>query len=82
MDRFFTWHVDLEALTAEAFAFVTDPHASRNERAVIHALNDMRPEVVDVLEAMVLDGTEDLADVAAYLEAVFAPRMPVQPSFG
>jgi wyosine [tRNA(Phe)-imidazoG37] synthetase (radical SAM superfamily) len=82
MDRFFSWHVDLDALTTEAHAFVTDPHASRNERTVIHALNDMRPEVVDVLEAMVLDGTEDRADVAAYLEAVFAPRMPVQPPPG
>jgi hypothetical protein len=82
VERFFTWHVDLEALTTEAFAFVTDPYASRNERAVIHALNDMRPEVVDVLEAMVLDGTEDIADVAAYLTAVFAPQMPIQPSYG
>ena len=82
MDRFFTWHVDLDALTKEAFAFVVDPRASRNDRAVIHALNDMRPEVVDVLEAMVLDGTEDLADVAAYLEAVFSTQIPIQPSFG
>ena len=50
---FFTWTVDLDALTDEAFAFVTDPRASRNERDVIHALNDMRPDVVDVLESMV-----------------------------
>jgi len=82
VNRFFTWTVDLEALTDEAFAFVTDPHASRNERPVIHALVDMRPDVVDVLEAMVLDGTEERADVEAYLSAIFSPTMPVQPAFG
>ena len=82
MDRFFTLSVNLDALTDEAFAFVIDPRASRNERPVIHALNDMRPEVVDVLEAMVLDGTEERDDVAAYLTAVFTSGMPIQPQQG
>ena len=71
MARFFQWNVDLDALTDEAFAFVTDPHPSRNERAVVQELHDVNPEVVDVLESMLLDGTEDRRDVADYLTAVF-----------
>ena len=71
MSRFFQWNVDLEALTDEAFAFVIDPRPSRNERAVIHELHDVNPEVVDVLESMLLDGTEERQDIADYLTAVF-----------
>lgn len=72
MPRLFQWNVDLEALTDEAFAFVTDPRPSRNERAVVRELHDVNPEVVDVLESMLIDGTEDRQDVADYLTAVFA----------
>lgn len=71
MRRFFTLNVDLEALTDEAFAFVTDPHPSRNERAVVQELSDINPDVLDVLEAMLLDGTEERQDVEDYLLAVF-----------
>jgi hypothetical protein len=71
MSRFFKWTVDLEALTDEAYAFVTDPRPSRNERAVVQELHDVNPEVVDVLESMLIDGTEDRQDVADYLSAVF-----------
>lgn len=71
MNRFFRMRVDTVALTDEAFAFVTDPLPSRNEREVIQALNDYNPEIVDVLECMVLDGTEERADVAALIDAVF-----------
>ena len=71
MSRFFKWTVDLEALTDEAHAFVTDPRPSRNERAVVQELHDVNPEVVDVLESMLIDGTEDRQDVADYLTAVF-----------
>ena len=72
MPQFFRIQVDTEALTDAAFAFVTDPHASRNERPVILELNEFNPEVVDVLECMVMDGTEERQDVAAYITAVFA----------
>lgn len=72
MSQFFRIQVDTEALTDAAFAFVTDPHPSRNERPVIHELNDFNPEIVDVLECMVLDGTDERQDVAAYIRAVFA----------
>ena len=71
MSRFFKWTVDLEALTDEAYAFVTDPRPSRNERAVVQELHDVNPEVVDVLESMLIDGTEDRQDVANYLSALF-----------
>jgi hypothetical protein len=71
MNRFVRIQVDLEAMTDEAFAFVTDPTPARNDRAIVQELSDLNPDVVDVLECMVLDGTEVRADVAAYLSAVF-----------
>ncbi len=71
MSRFFRLQVDPAELTDAMFAFVTDPHPSRNERRVIQELNDVAPEVVDVLESMVLDGTEERQDVADYVHAVF-----------
>lgn len=73
MPALFRIQVDTEALTDAAFDFVTDPHPSRNERPVIQELNDLYPEMVDILECMVLDGTEERRDVAAYVNAVFAP---------
>ena len=73
MTQFFRIQVDEEALTEAAFEFVVDPLPSRNERPVILALNDYNPELVDVLECMVLDGTEERQDVADLIQAVFAP---------
>jgi hypothetical protein len=72
MGRFFRIEVDTEALTDAAYEFVTDPHPSRNEREVILELNEFNPEVVDVLECMLMDGTDQRRDVAAYIQAVFA----------
>jgi hypothetical protein len=73
MTRLFRWTVDLDALTVEAYAFVTDPRPSRNERPVIQELHDINPETVDVLESMLIDGTEERRDVADYIDAVFGP---------
>ncbi len=73
MTRLFRWTVDIDALTDEAYAFVTDPHPSRNERAVIQELHEINPESVDVLESMLIDGTEEREDVAEYIGAVFGP---------
>ena len=71
------FEVDLEALTEAMWEFVTDPHPSRNQRPVVAALSDVHPDSVDVMESMLLDGTEERADVAAYVAAVFAsPRSP------
>jgi hypothetical protein len=72
----FQLDVDLEALTDAMWGFVTDPHPSRNERPVVQALHDIYPDSVEVMEAMLLDGTEERADVAAYVAAVFGPRTP------
>ena len=73
MNRLFRWTVDLDALTDEAYAFLTDPRPSRNERPVIQELHDINPETVDVLESMLIDGTEERRDVAEYIDAVFGP---------
>ncbi len=71
MTRYFRFEVDREALTDAAFEFVTDPLPSRNDRPVVQALHDFNPEMIDVLECMVLDGTEQREDVAAYIHTVF-----------
>ncbi len=71
MSRLFRLQVDPDALTDAAFEFVTDPHPSRNERPLIQELNEVYPEMVDILECMVLDGTEERRDVADYVHAVF-----------
>ena len=76
MQPFFRFDVDLEALTDAMWMFVTDPHPSRNERPVVQALHDVHPESVEVLESMLLDGTEERGDVAAYVDAVFGRRLP------
>jgi hypothetical protein len=75
MTPYFRLDVDLDALTDAMWAFVTDPHPSRNERPIVQALNDVHPDSVEVMESMLLDGTEERSDVAAYVAAVFAPRI-------
>jgi hypothetical protein len=62
--------VDEDGLADALLEFVTDPHGSRNDRPVIQDLHDLAPGMVSVLEAMVLDGVEERADVAAYVHAV------------
>jgi hypothetical protein len=74
MDRFVRIEVDIDNLTDEAHAFVVDPSPRRNDRPIVQELNDFNPDVVDILECMVLDGTEDREDVLAFISAVFAPR--------
>jgi hypothetical protein len=72
MQKLFQIKVNTEALTEEAYAFVTDPTPRRNDRPFIQELHDIYPEMVDVLECMVIDGTEDRQDVADYVDTVFA----------
>jgi hypothetical protein len=71
MQPLFTFDVNLEALTDAMWEFVTDPRPSRNERPVVQALHDVHPDSVEVMEAMLLDGTEERSDVADYVAAVF-----------
>ena len=75
VNPFIRFDVDLEALTNAMWAFVTDPRPSRNERPVVKALDDIHPESVEVLESMLLDGTEERDDVAAYVATVFGDRV-------
>lgn len=74
MSHFFKLQVDLDELTDAMYGFVTDPTPARNERAVIQELDDINPDIVDVLECMVLDGTEERQDVADYANALFGPH--------
>ncbi len=69
--RLFRLQVDPVALVDEMHAFVLDPHPSRNERLIVQELSDVHPESLDVLESMLLDGTEARQDVADYVAAVF-----------
>ena len=62
---------DLDSLTDVCFAFVTDPSPRRGQRLPMVELQDVAPQVVDVLEAMVLDGIEDRSEVAEYVQYVF-----------
>lgn len=79
MKPFFRFDVDLEALTDAMWAFVSDPRPTRNDLPVVEALSDIHPESIEVMEAMLLDGTEERADVAAYVEAVFGgERVPAR----
>jgi len=71
MSRFFHIEVDELALTDALYAFVTDPKASRNERPVVQELYSFVPEMVSVLEHMILDGVEERQDVADYVSFVF-----------
>lgn len=63
--------VDESSFTDALHAFVTDPSAARNQRDVILELNEMMPDVVDILESMVLDGTEDRQDIADLVTYIF-----------
>lgn len=74
MAHFFKLQVDLDELTDAMFGFVTDPSPMRNEREVIKELDDLNPDIVDVLECMVLDGTEERQDVRDYVTALFGPQ--------
>ncbi len=71
MTAFFKLQTSLDDLTDAMYAFVTDPHPSRNDRPIIHELGDLNHDLVDLLECMVLDGTEDRQDVAEFADAVF-----------
>ena len=74
MSSFFRLQVDLDELTDAMFAFVTDPNPSRNDRPVIQELGDINHDLVDLLECMVLDGTDERQDVADFVESVFGPH--------
>ena len=71
MSHFFKLQVDLDELTDAMLEFVTEPTPRRNELPIVKELDDVNPEIVAVMECMVLDGTESRQDVADYVNAVF-----------
>ncbi len=71
MAPIFQYNVDLAALTDAMWEFVSDPRPSRNALPIVETLSDVHPESIDVMEAMLLDGTEERGDVAAYVALVF-----------
>lgn len=71
MTQIFRIEVNEEALTDALFDFVTEPNATaRNELAVISVLHEMMPDMVPVLECMVIDGVDQRNYVADYVHAV------------
>jgi hypothetical protein len=74
MTSFFRLQVDLDDLTDAMYDFVTDPNPSRNDRPVIQELGDINHDLVDLLECMVLDGTDDRQDIVDFVAAVFGPQ--------
>jgi uncharacterized protein YndB with AHSA1/START domain len=74
MSRFFRLMVDEVALTDALFNFVTDANAnSRNALPVVEELHTFAPEMIDVLEHMILDGVEERIHIEEYVHAVFGP---------
>lgn len=75
MSRFFRLQVDEPALTDALFSFVTDPTPARNQRPVIHELHEINPEMVSVLEYMVIDGVNQRSYVAEYVLAALGEML-------
>ena len=75
MPRFFRLQVDEPALTDALFKFVTDPTPARNERPVIHELHEINPEMVAVLENMVIDGVNQRHHVEDYVLAALGEML-------
>jgi len=69
-ERFFRREVNEERLTDALYDFVVDPQATRRDRPVIRELHEVAPEMVEVLESMVLDGVEERRHVADYVHSV------------
>ncbi len=71
MSRFFRLNVDETVLTDALYEFVVDPSAnSRNVRPVILELNDAAPEMVEVMESMLLDGVDERHYIEDYVHAI------------
>lgn len=74
MSRFFRIMVDAGALTDALFEFVTNPYApSRNELPVVQELHTFAPEMIAVLENMLLDGVDERHYIDDYVNALFGP---------
>ncbi len=71
LNRFFRLNVDEAVLTDALYDYVVDPSAtSRNARPVIVELGDVAPEMVEVMESMILDGVDERHYVQDYVHAI------------
>ena len=50
------------------------PTPAATTATIIQELGDINHDLVDLLECMVLDGTDDRQDVADFVEAVFGAQ--------
>lgn len=75
MPRFFRLQVDEPALTDALFKFVVDPTPARNNRPVIHELHEINPDMVSVLEHMILDGVDQRYYVEEYVRAALGEML-------
>lgn len=75
MSRFFRLQVDEPALTEALFRFVIDPTPARSQRPVIHELHEINPEMVSVLETMVIDGVSQRRYVEEYVAAALGEML-------
>jgi hypothetical protein len=74
MARFFRVMINITALTEALYTFVTTSSAlERNAQPVVEELSTFAPEVLGVMESMLLDGVEEKADIEEYIQAVFGP---------
>lgn len=78
MPRLFRLRIDESSFVDEAFAFVTTPDASRYDRPVVDELSRLAPDVLPVLETMVIEGVDQWHDVADYLRGTLSSEIPTE----
>ncbi len=72
MSRFFRVMINTTALTEALYIFIHTSSANeRNTQPVVEELSTFAPEVLGVMESMLLDGVQEKADIEAYIQAVF-----------
>ncbi len=71
MPTFFRVIVDEQALTEALYDFVTDPSEKRNDRPVVQEVQELIPDMISVLEHMILDGVDEKDFVAQYVHYLF-----------
>lgn len=54
-------------MTDTLFVYVRDPQTTHQVRHVLHALHGVAPDLVPLLEHMILDGVTEREHVAAYV---------------
>ncbi len=72
MSRFFRVLINETALIEALYVFVTTSKAGeRNAQPVVEELHTFAPEVLDVMENMLIDGVQEKVHIEEYIQAVF-----------